>query len=199
MLTFKETVVVMLSGLLVGVLVLLGCGALGMLLARQAKAEDYRCSYVQRSYPAIDTWSGQVVTRYRYVRQCYRNHTYHYPEREPTRVYGYTRRDDDERPQCKSQSVDVLSTEHQTEEAAREAAKKLWMAKSQWEIGGQFMNLEEASDVRWRCGPSNAHDTVSGRLAEAAGTLTGKGGQNMRCALSARPCKGPRESDRGRR
>jgi hypothetical protein len=188
---------------ILGFLVLFVLAVFGVLTARVARAEDYRCSYVQRSYPAWDSWAGQVVTRWRYERRCFRNHVYRHPEREPTRVYGYTRRDEDpdERMQClqKSRRVDVLSTEHQTEESAREAAKKLWMAKTQWEIGGQYMNLDEASEVRWRCGPSNAHDTVSGRLAEAAGTLTGKGGQNVRCALSATPCKGPRESDRGRR
>jgi hypothetical protein len=186
--------------LLGGVLVFSAVIALFMILAHKAKAEDYRCSYVQRSYPAYDHWTGQTVTRWRYVRQCVRNHTYYLPEREPTMVYGYARRDSgDERELCRSQSVDVLSTEHQSEESAREAARKLWMAKVQWEVGGAHMNLEEAAGVRWRCGPSNAHDTMSGRLAEAAGTLTGKGGQNMRCALSARPCKGARENDRGRR
>jgi hypothetical protein len=168
----------------------------------RSQDQDSRWVYrtIKQRYVAYDHWTGQYVYRWRYVQV--RNHTYHLPE---VRVYGYTRRGDDDRKdrvdesQCRSERVDVLSTEHQSEDAAREAARKLWMAKVQWTAGGQFMNLDEASEVRWRCGPSNAHDTVSGRLAEAAGTLTGKGGQNVRCALWARPCKGPRESDRGRR
>jgi hypothetical protein len=200
--TTPELIRAAILGLLVGIALFV----FGVLIARQARAEgdDSRWVYrtVRQQYVAYDHWTGHYVHRYRYVQQRVRNHTYHIPE---TRVYSYVRRDDDDdrnaRVQClhKSQTIDVLSTEHQTEEAAREAAKKLWMAKTQWELGGQFMNLEEASDVRWRCGPSNAHDTVSGRLAEAAGTLTGRGGQNVRWALAARPCKGPRESDRGRR
>jgi hypothetical protein len=201
--TTQELIRAAILGLLVGAVLFV----FGVLIARQARAEgdDSRWIYrtIRQQYVAYDHWTGHYVHRYRYVRQRIRNHAYYLPEREPTRVYGYARRDDDpdERMQClqKSRRVDVLSTEHQTEESAREAAKKLWMAKTQWEIGGQYMNLDEASEVRWRCGPSNAHDTVSGRLAEAAGTLTGKGGQNVRCALSATPCKGPRESDRGRR
>lgn len=126
--------------------------------------------------------------------------------RDETRVYGYSRREDEERPERRDQcwqggDVDVLSTEHQTEDNAREAARKLWMAKVQWSVGGQYMDLDEAAHIRWRCGPSNAHDTASGRIAEAAGVLTGKGGQNVRCALWARPCKVERKADdtRGRK
>jgi hypothetical protein len=198
--TTQELIRAAILGLLVGAVLFV----FGVLIARQARAEgdDSRWVYrtVRQQYVAYDHWTGHYVHRYRYVRQRIRNHAYYLPEREPTRVYGYTRRDSgDEREICRSQSVDVLSTEHQSEESAREAARKLWMAKVQWEVGGAHMNLDEAAGVRWRCGPSNAHDTMSGRLAEAAGTLTGKGGQNMRCALSARPCKGARENDRGRR
>lgn len=135
-------------------------------------------------------------------------------QREPTRVYSYIQRErEDERGdrrvdrgRCARDEethkpiwLEVLSTEHQSEEAAREAARKAWMARAQWDVGGAYMNLDEAQDVRWRCGPSNAHDTASGRISEAVGTVTGKGGQNVRCSVVARPCKGPRESDRSRR
>ncbi len=132
--------------------------------------------------------------------------------RDEARVYGYERRSDDwdenrwrERggrlDQCLPNEVDVLSTEHQSEDNAREAARKLWMAKVQWQHGSQWMDLDEASHIRWRCSPSNAHDTASGRLAEAAGALTGKGGQNVRCALWAKPCRVERKADdiRGRK
>lgn len=124
------------------------------------------------------------------------------------RVYGYERRDDDDwrresrrTDQCQESDVDVLSTEHQSEDNAREAARKLWMAKVQWTLGGQYMDLDEAAHIRWRCGPSNAHDTVAGKLSEVAGALTGKGGQNVRCALWARPCRVERKADdiRGRK
>ena len=110
------------------------------------------------------------------------------------RVYGYERRyDDDDRArrqeQCLDNPVDVLSTEHQSEENARESARKLWMAATQWRFGGQYMNLDEAAHVRWQCGPSNAMDTIAGKISEAAGVLTGRGGQNVRCALWAVPCR----------
>jgi len=127
---------------------------------------------------------------------------------DETRVYGYSRREDDDwrsegrrNDQCLQNDVDVLSTEHQTEDNAREAARKLWMAKVQWVLGGQYMDLDEAAHVRWRCGPSNAHDTFGGKISEGVGILTGKGGQNVRCAVWARPCRVERKGDdiRGRR
>lgn len=133
--------------------------------------------------------------RYRKAYRVYRRH------REATRVYAYERRrdDDDDRRQdrrglCLHTTVDVVSTEHTSEENAREAARKLMMAKVQWAYGGQYMNIDEAADVKWRCGPSNAHDTFSSRLSEAAGKLTGREGQNVRCALWIRPCRAERES-----
>ncbi len=185
-----------------------------LVLVNEGRSQDQDTRWIYRTirqqYWAYDNWTGQTVLRYRYVQKRYRNHTYVLPE---TRVYSYVRRDDDDRRagredrgKCARDEdshrpvwIDVLSTEHQSEENAREAARKAWMARAQWEVGGAYMNLDEAEGVRWRCGPSNAHDTASGRISEAVGTVTGKGGQNVRCALSARPCKGPRESDRGRR
>ena len=97
---------------------------------------------------------------------------------------------------CLDTVVSVLSTEHTQEENAREAARKLWMATSQWKYGGQYMAIENARDVLWRCSASNAHDTISGRIAESVGKLTGREGQNVRCALWAVPCKAQRERDR---
>jgi hypothetical protein len=90
--------------------------------------------------------------------------------------------------------VDVVSTEHTQAEHAREAAQKLWMAKTQWRWGGRFMDLDQAREVRWACGPSNAHDTFTSKLVEGATKLVGGDGQNVRCALTARPCV-QREND----
>lgn len=107
------------------------------------------------------------------------------------------REDRDSGALCLDKAIEVVSTEHTSEENAAEAARKLWMAKTQWLKGGQYMNLENANDVFWSCGPSNAHDTASGKLAEAASKLTGKDGQNVRCELWARPCK-PARVERGK-
>lgn len=186
MLTIKETVVVMLSGLLVGVLVLLGCGALGMLLARQAKAEDYRCSYVQRSYPAIDTWSGQVVTRYRYVRQCYRNHVYHYPEREPTRVYSYVRRDDDREDRCKAVKR-VVGQQALSVDGAKKEANEAWAAAVRFHHGEKYLDLANARGVTYSCSRSS--------IKEAGTSVTTLGQAFTRCEVEAVPCRPPRDRE----
>lgn len=154
-------------------------------------------------------WFGNCERWYRYVHWRERQaqlRAYRRAEVYGPQVRGYIQRDDDDRyrerdrAQCIPGAViDVLSTEHTTEDNAREAAKKLWMAKVQWVHGGQFMDLDQAAEVRWMCGPSNAHDTFSGRIAEAAGTITGRGGQNVRCSLFARPCRAPREREADRR
>jgi hypothetical protein len=156
-----------------------------------AQARD--CVWREQHYACVNVYTGHQKTCTRW--RCISRHTHYYG---PGREYELTqdRYDRDDRGLCLSVTVDVLSTEHTQEDNAREAARKLWMAKTQWAHGGQYMALENASDVRWRCSASNAHDTVSGRIAEAAGALTGRGGQNVRCALWARPCKAAREKDR---
>ena len=162
-----------------------------------ASARD--CTW--QSYTCVGVSSGHVKTCWRcvyprtYHREHYRDRDPHWRDEERGRSASI-HYDRDDRGLCLSVTVDVLSTEHTQEDNAREAARKLWMAKTQWAHGGQYMALENASDVRWRCSASNAHDTVSGRIAEAAGALTGRGGQNVRCALWARPCKAAREKDR---
>lgn len=162
-----------------------------LLLPTQAEAQSCPCgSYrvkVARDWPFDQ-----------YERRCYRC-------TDSTRVYAYERRHDEDRwerrDQCLSVEVDVLSTEHQSEDKAREAARKLWMSKTQWQHGGQYMSLDEAAKVRWRCGPSNAHDTIAGRLSEGVAQLTGREGQNVRCQLWAHPCRTERTpgDEKGRR
>jgi hypothetical protein len=177
-------------------------------LAVRAPAQDHDTRWVYRTIwkqgRVCDVWGHCYVRRWRET-QRFRNHVYHHPE---TRVRSYVKREDDrriDRGKCARDDethreiwIEVLSTEHQSEENAREAARKAWMARAQWDVGGTYMNLDEAEGVKWRCGPSNAHDTASGRISEAVGTVTGKGGQNVRCSVVARPCRGPRESDRRR-
>lgn len=102
---------------------------------------------------------------------------------------------------CSPTVIDVLSTEHSNEDSARDAAIKLWKAKTQWKLGGHLMDIENAADIRWRCGASNAHDTFSGKWSETTNKLIGGEGQNVRCELWARPCPAEFESGnkRGRR
>jgi hypothetical protein len=186
--TIKETFIVTLTGVLVAGLVFFACGALGLLLARQARAEEYRCSYVQRSYPAYDHWSGQVVTRYRYVRQCYRNHVYHYPEREPTRVYGYTRRDDDDdrggdcKPVRRMVGQQALSVD-----GAKKEANEAWAAAVRFHHGEKYLDLANARRVTYSCSRSS--------IKEAGASITTLGQSFTRCEIEATPCRPQRDRE----
>lgn len=175
--------------------------ALALLIPSLAQAEgdtDTRWVWrtIKQQYRTCD-WTGQCYHAWRYVRvRQYQSQVYSYVQRDRDRDYDRADRD---RPQCVGRDIDVLSTEHTNEDNARDAATKLWMAKTQWEWGSQYMSLDNATHVRWRCSPSNAHDTVSGRIAEGAAKLVGRDGQNSRCFLSARPCRSALEKDRGAR
>jgi hypothetical protein len=171
--------------LLGGVFAFAAAVAVFMVLAHKAKAEDYRCSYVQRSYPAYDHWSGQVVTRYRYVRQCYRNHTYHYPEREPTRVYGYTRRDDD-RSDCKP-TIRVVGQQALSVDSAKKEANEAFAAMARFHHGEKYLDLANARRVVYTCSRSS--------IKEAGTSVTTLGQSFTRCEIEATPCRPQRDRE----
>ena len=179
--TIREAFNLLLTGLLGGLVRLGLVVALGLAMSRLARADDYRCHYVQRSYPVIDTWTGQVVTRYRYVRQCYRNHVYHYPEREPTRVYGYTRREDDRDDRgerCKPRRR-IVGDQHLTVDGARSQADKAWSQTVRFYHGEQYMAVENAEDAAYTCSRSSVGETLGQTFS--------------RCELEARPCRPRRQ------
>jgi hypothetical protein len=124
-------------------------------------------------------------------------------------VYSYQQRiQDEERQQrpdlnlCLPRTVNVMSDQHKGEDRSRNDAIRKWEAKVQWSGGGgEFMNFENAEDKEWRCGPSDPHDSITGRLSQAVGkataTITGNDteGRNVRCELWAKPCRAPRQRD----
>jgi len=157
------------------------------LFALTAAAHDDGHQWVRRPYKECDA-IGFCEVKYRYLRlRSHQPPQYREIEfRVPTRH--------DVRGQCAA-TVEALSTEHQDEINARNAATKLWMAQVQWKYGGAMMDMENAADVLWRCSASNAHDTISGKLAEGVAKLTGRDGQNVRCQVWARPCMGRKEPE----
>jgi hypothetical protein len=192
--TIKETFIVTLTGIMIAGLVFLACGALGVLLARQARAEDYRCSYVRQTYPAWDSWQGIVVTRERWVRRCYRNHVYYLPERAPTRVYGYTRRDDDRddhrhRGNCLTKHK-AIGTERYDRERAKEDAKQQWASIVRFHHGVVYMDLANARDVVFSCSKSSTGERAS---EKAVGAITGGNSVLQQCEVEARPCRAERQ------
>ena len=163
-------------------------------------------------------WLGNCYQWHRYERWRERRENWHRYraedryERDPKlpRDVEYVTVRDRERAGfvCKRKPVDVLSTEHQSEPDAFDAGVKLWMAKTQWTDGGQYMELASAAQAFKRCGPSNPHDNFSGKASEAAqnvvkfipGTAAnrarraGEAPGLKRCFITAVPCTPPLES-----
>jgi hypothetical protein len=186
--TTQELIRAAILGLLVGAVLFV----FGVLIARQAKAEgdDSRWVYrtVRQQYVAYDHWTGHYVHRYRYVQQRVRNHAYYLPEREPTRVYGYTRRDDDrdDRGQCReirrSIGQQALSVD-----SAKKEANDMWSASVRFHLGERFMDLANARNVEYVCSRSS--------IKEAGASITTLGQAFTRCEISAVPCSPRRDRE----
>lgn len=155
----------------------------------------------QRRYPR---WHEREE-RFREYRREEHVEDYREPERfEPVRYYD---RHERERQgfNCKTVVISVVSTEHQTEEEARDAAARLWAVQVSWTIGAQWMNLNNAARYRERCDMSNAGDTMSGKLGQGTAAIAeiipftkqhraAQQGQERglrRCYVEAIPCRKP--------
>lgn len=158
---------------------------LAWIFASDANSQEHICRYVRQTYPAWDSWQGIVVTRERWVRRCYRNHTYYLPEDAPTRVYGYTRRDDDDHRygrNCRDR-LKIVGDQHVSVDGAKGAADKAWSQTVRFYHGERFMDVANASGASYTCSRSSVGETL---------------GQTFtRCELEARPCA-PQKQESGR-
>lgn len=126
-----------------------------------AWAQGYRCHYVTRSRPVLDTWTNTVTTQYYQQRQCHRNHTYYLPEdRGPTRVYGYERRRDRDRDrdeeygghvECKSQPLRVTGDDKLQENNAEVSAQERWALEVENRFGTLYSDVRYAKQMRVTC------------------------------------------------
>jgi hypothetical protein len=180
--TTQELIRAAILGLLVGAVLFV----FGVLIARQARAEgdDSRWVYrtVRQQYVTYDHWTGHYVHRYRYVRQRIRNHAYYLPEREPTRVYGYARRDDDrdDRGELCQRRMRIVGDQHLTMEGAKAQADKAFSQTMRFYFGEQYMDVANAENAAYTCSRSSVGETL---------------GQTFtRCELEARPCR-PRKQE----
>ncbi len=149
--------------------------------------DGYRCHYVTRSRPVYDTWLGHVTTQYYQQRQCIRNHSYHYPEREPTRVYGYARRDRDDEygggVECKG-SLRATGDDKLQQENAEVSAQERWALQVESRIGGIYSDIRYAAGIRTTC-----VKRVPGTLSERGQAALGV--RHFLCEVEARPCRAP--------
>jgi hypothetical protein len=187
--TTQELIRAAILGLLVGAVLFV----FGILIARTAKAEgdDSRWVYrtVRQQYVAYDHWTGHYVHRYRYVRQRIRNHAYYLPEREPTRVYGYARRDDDRddrggdcKPVRRMVGQQALSVD-----GAKKEANEAWAAAVRFHHGEKYLDLANARRITYSCSRSS--------IKEAGTSVTTLGQSFTRCEIEATPCRPQRDRE----
>jgi hypothetical protein len=183
--TTPELIRAAILGLLVGIALFV----FGVLIARQARAEgdDSRWVYrtVRQQYVAYDHWTGHYVHRYRYVQQRVRNHAYYLPEREPTRVYGYTRRDDD-RGDCKP-TIRVVGQQALSVDSAKKEANEAFAAMTRFHHGEKYLDLANARRVTYTCSRSS--------IKEAGTSVTTLGQSFTRCEIEATPCRPQRDRE----
>lgn len=126
---------------------------------------------------------------------------------DETRVYGYERRDDEERWErrdpsnergvsCKTEigPIRVVGGKHLTQPGAIKDAVGRWESSIGYDYGEKFANMENARGYRWRCDKASTNETAFGRAAEgAANVLTGGNADAYykRCVVIATPCMQP--------
>jgi hypothetical protein len=179
--------VIVLAQLLgVGLMVFGGLALAIWAMSKPVGAQEVRCQYERRTYPAWDSWTGQIVTRERYVRRCYRNHAYYLPEREPTRVYGYERRRDIEYAggvDCRA-PMRATGDDRVDQDRAEVSAQDRWAVEVETHLGSKYSDVRYAADMRTTC------------VRKVPNTATEKGQalfgvRHFLCSVSARPCSAP--------
>jgi hypothetical protein len=126
----------------------------------------------------------------KHYRRHYRRHHYRRSApREVVRTVVITTEPIGIGAQCVDQRVDVISTPHQTVEAAKDAAQTQWRAKAQFLAGGIYMDPRWSEDQKWLCSITDPRDSASSKVSETTGKLLGNSGELYRCYFSARPCR----------
>lgn len=81
--------------------------------------------------------------------------------------------------------VRAMGTPHVSENAAMDSAKRHWQAVVRYDHGEQYMSVDTARHVKYRCARAETNETAAGRIAEA---VSGEAWR-MRCEVVAHPCR----------
>lgn len=86
-------------------------------------------------------------------------------------------------PRC-SHPVSAVGTEHYSEDDAKAAAIKGWMAEVRHRLGTEAMDINNATDISFRCVISTPGDRVSDKIAKWT-----RGDLLKECRIVATPCR----------
>jgi hypothetical protein len=94
------------------------------------------------------------------------------------RVYGYTRREDEDRGDRCRDTRRVVGDQGLSVALAQGQADKSWAADVRFHLGERYMDIANADDIKYECSRSSVGETL---------------GQTFhRCQISAKPCKSPK-------
>jgi hypothetical protein len=92
-------------------------------------------------------------------------------------------------PRC-AHPVSAVGTEHYSEDDAKAAAIKSWMAEVRHRLGTEAMDIHNATDVAFRCVISTPGDRVSDKIAKWT-----RGDLLKECRIVATPCRPEVDND----
>ena len=115
--------------------------------------------------------------------RCFRPTRHARPYRDPTRVYSYVRRAEEDIT-CRD-TRRVVGDQHLTVDGAKKAANDAWAGAVRFHLGEKFMDLANARHITYTCSRSSIKE---GGVTTLGQTLT-------RCEIEAQPCHAPRVNE----
>ena len=110
---------------------------------------------------------------------CYRPRRYARNYRNPTRVYGYVRRENEDEGGVGCRDTRrAVGDQHLTVDGAKKAANDAWAGTVRFHLGEKFMDLSNARHITYTCSRSSIKE----------GGVTTLGQSLNRCEIEAQPC-----------
>lgn len=118
----------------------------------------------------------------------------HAPARVIVRKDVVTKPEKIEHARCRPY-VAAVGDSAKSEPAAKLEAQKAWKGVVQFEHGNKFLDLQNADNIEYQCGPSSV-PKFGGLIENAASKFLPI--ESITCRLSAQPCATPVQRDNGK-
>ena len=158
-----------------------------MILPAQARSEDGG-HWERRVIGYTHDGTARYVRVYcRSDGTCYRprRYTNARTHRDATRVYGYVRREDEDRGGHCREIRRAVGDQHLTVDGAKKAANDAWAGTVRFHLGEKYMDLSNARQVVYTCSRSSIKE----------GGVTTLGQSLNRCEIEAVPCHPARQME----
>lgn len=162
--------------------------ALAILVAMTTTA----CAYDERSQPH---WGATLPPVAKPVRKPeVRGWVRHTPARTIIKRDVVSRPEKIIEQRCKP-SVAATGDSAKSETAAKLESQKAWKGEVQWQYGNMYLDLQNAEDISYQCGPSSVPrygGTVEATVSKFLPI------ESITCRVKAQPCAVPVQKDNGK-